>query len=118
MRLSVLFLILFSAVSQAQPIELSQAMENIAGTEVSFSGKIGYFDDEERQLYIRYQDELFQSHLDDGREARKAISGCRISEWDEGFTCIAQGTAEVRFSGNELFLNIFSVQITRRTPNN
>lgn len=85
----------------------------IAGSEVMVAGQIGsglnMMDDE--ALAFRDADgTTYEVVFDAGREARKALDGCKFALFGGGTPCALTARAEVELDGANLRLIVFEVQ--------
>ena len=93
----------------SEPVPLRDLIDGLSGREVSLTGTIGYMEDAELNLFVRWEGILIKAQLDAGRETRSSISGCQIFEWEEGLNCQISANAEIRFADNELLLNVYEI---------
>lgn len=108
----IVSLIGLSWSSSASAETLADLRNRIAGIEVQITGHIGsgldLMDDE--ALAFRAEDEItYPVIFDAGREARKALDGCKFAMFGGGSPCALNGKAEIELDGSRIRLIVFEV---------
>ncbi|MFN4171392.1 MAG: hypothetical protein ACK4GW_06520 [Pseudorhodobacter sp.] len=91
---------------------LSDLRSRIAGTEISISGHIGTgleIMDKEAISFRDADKTVYDVVFDAGREARRALEGCRFDLFQGGTPCAVTGRAEVQWNGARMRLILFEV---------
>jgi hypothetical protein len=91
---------------------LADLRARITGAEVTISGHIGTGLDimDKEAISFRDADKVtYDVVFDAGREARRALEGCRFDMFQGGTPCAVTGRAEVQWNGARLRLILFEV---------
>jgi len=108
-------LILALAFSLAPPVgaeTLTDLRTRIAGAEVTIAGHIGTgleIMDKEAISFRDADKTVYDVVFDAGREARRALEGCKFDLFQGGTPCAVTGRAEVQWNGARLRLILFEV---------
>lgn len=109
-RLLLPLLALLAAPAGAET--LSDLRARITGLEVDLAGHIGRgleIMDKEAISFRDADKTIYDVVFDAGREARRALEGCRFDLFQGGTPCAITGRAEVEWNGARLRLILFEV---------
>ncbi len=112
MRSCVMLIVLGGLPFGAGAETLDDLLKRFAGSETEISGHIGtglnIMDDEA----LSFRDKtkvVYPVVFDAGRDARKALEGCKFAMFGGGSPCELTGKAEIEMDGSAIRLIIFEV---------